>query len=133
MSARSIPARAAKSDKEFHVSPFFDVAGQYRFTLRQPGENMALIVENLGADGRSHVASLNVRPHVLSDRAILRWLVQMPFSGIGVMVAINWQALGLWLKGARYRAKPDQRARRTSLARPEENRRDAQEDLRKRA
>ena len=72
-------------------------------------------------------------PHVLSDRAILRWLVEMPFSGIGVMVAINWQALRLWLKGARYRAKPDQRARRTSLAQPEENRRDSQEDARKRA
>jgi DUF1365 family protein len=122
----------AKADKEFYVSPFFDVTGEYRFTLRQPGENMALIVENLSADGRSHVASLNVQPHVLTDRAILRWLIGMPFSGIGVMLAIHWQALRLWLKGAQYRAKLQQRTRRTTLARPEENPA-AREDLRKRA
>jgi len=96
----------AMADKELYVSPFFDVDGEYRFTLRQPGENMALIVENMTADGRSHVASLNVRPHVLTSRAILRWLLEMPLSGLGVMIAIHWQALILWIKGARYRVKP---------------------------
>jgi uncharacterized protein len=127
------------SDKDFHVSPFFDVAGQYRFTLRQPGKSMTLIVENLAADGRSHVASLNVRPHVLTNRAILRWLLEMPFSGLGVTIAIHWQALRLWLKGAQYRAMPAQRARRTTLARPEarpsgkDESPAARKDLRKRA
>lgn len=131
VSAFSTDVRA-KADKEFYVSPFFDVTGEYRFTLRQPAENLALIIENLSADGRSHVASLNVRPHVLTNGAILRWLVEMPFSGIGVMLAIHWQALRLWLKGAQYRGKPVQRTRLTTLARPEEDPA-AREDLRKRA
>ena len=122
----------ATGDKDFHVSPFWSVEGQYRFTLRHRGDGLALIVENLTANGRLHVASLNVRAQMLTNGAIARWLVAMPFSGIGVMIAIYWQALRVWLKGAQYHDKPPQRARRTTLARPEEGPADAQ-DLRKRA
>ncbi|HVY89845.1 MAG TPA: DUF1365 domain-containing protein, partial [Hyphomonadaceae bacterium] len=127
-----------RSDKEFFVSPFFDVSGQYRFTLRPPTggdveDRMELIVENLGPSGRQHTASLKLRAAALTTPTILNWLVRMPISGIGVMAAIYWQALRLWLKGARYHVKPEQRARRTTLARPEEGPAEAQEDLRKRA
>jgi uncharacterized protein len=109
------------AEKEFFVSPFFNVAGTYRFTLRRGPERMELVVENFGADGRDHVASMALKVQPLTSTAILRWLVLMPISGLGVVLAIYWQALRLWLKGARYRAKPVQRARRTSLAGPEAN------------
>jgi uncharacterized protein len=128
----------AIGDKDFHVSPFWSVEGQYGFTLRHRGEGLALIVENLGANGRLHVASLNARARTLTSGAIGQWLVAMPFSGLGVMFAIYWQALRLWMKGARYHIKAEPRARRTTLARPEANfpkeewLADAQ-DLRKRA
>jgi len=127
------PEVRAESEKEFFVSPFFDVTGQYRFTLRQPRDDMQLIIENLGTDGRQHVASLTAWPKNLTTGAVLGWLLEMPFSGLGVILAIHWQALGLWMKGARYHIKPAQRARRTTLARPQEDLADAPEDLRKRA
>ncbi len=129
----------AMGDKEFHVSPFWSVDGQYRFTLRRRGDGLALRVENLSADDRLHVASLNARAQALTSAAIGRWLLAMPLSGLGVTIAIYWQALRLWLKGARYYAKPEQRARRTTLARPEadlsiaEDRQADAQDLRKRA
>ncbi|HEX5008659.1 MAG TPA: DUF1365 domain-containing protein [Hyphomonadaceae bacterium] len=123
----------AMGDKDFHVSPFWSVDGQYRFTLRHRGDALALIVENLGVDGAMHVASLSARAQAMTSPAIGRWLATMPFSGIGVMIAIYWQALRLWLKGAQYHAKPEQRARRTTLARPTKSSADAQDDLRKRA
>lgn len=122
-----------RADKEFHVSPFFDVSGEYRFTLKPGDESMALTVENIGADGRDHIASMTLRSAALNDRAILKWLVTIPISGLGVMAAIHWQALRLWLKGARLRDKPEQRAKRTTLAGPEETFAGAREDLRKRA
>lgn len=122
-----------RAEKEFHVSPFFDVSGEYRFTLK-PGEaGMALVVENIGADGRQHTASLSVQPVALTTPAILKWLIKIPISGVGVMVAIHWQALHLWLKGAGYRDKPEQPAKRTTLAHPETTSAGASEDLRKRA
>jgi DUF1365 family protein len=128
----------AGAPKEFHVSPFFDVSGSYRFTLRPPAsgtrDTMTLVVENVAADGREHVATLNLRAKPLTSAAVLKWLAAMPISGLGVMVAIHWQALRLWLKGARYRAKPVQGARRSTLTQSEgEPHTSAREDLRKRA
>ncbi len=54
---------------------------------------MALVVENISADGRHHVASLALQATALSTPAILKWLVTIPISGLGVLIAINWQAL----------------------------------------
>jgi DUF1365 family protein len=127
------PDQRFETDKEFYVSPFFDVDGGYRFTVRPPGEDMQVVVENLGPDGRQHVASLTAWPRPLTGWAVLRWLLAMPFSAIGVIFAIHWQALALWMKGVRYHIKPIQRARRTTLARLEHCPADAHEDLRKRA
>jgi len=126
-------AEHARAEKEFFVSPFFDVSGTYRFALRIGPNRMELVVENFGADGRTHLASMVLRSRALTSAAILRWLVSIPISGLGVLIAINWQAFKLWLKGARYRAKGEQRARKTTLAVPEEDPVCVQEDLRKRA
>ena len=79
------------------------------------------------------MASLAVTPKKLASAAILKWLVTMPISGLGVMFAIHWQALQLWLKGAGYRDKPEQRAVRTTLAQPETKPVGPQAELRKRA
>lgn len=120
------------ADKEFFVSPFFDVTGTYRFTLRRTGARVELVVENLGGEGRDHVASMAVAAQPLTSVNVLRWLVSMPISGLGVIFAIHWQALGLWLKGAKYRVKTRQRENRTTVAGPENSPATAY-DLRKRA
>lgn len=133
VSAFSSPDVRAKADKAFHVSPFFDVNGEYRFTLLPGEDRMSLTVENISSDGRHHVASLTVRPADITTGAILKWLVTMPISGLGVMAAIHWQALCLLLKGARYRDKPEQRAVRTTLTNPEETAGRAAKEYRKRA
>jgi hypothetical protein len=106
-----------RADKRFHVSPFFDVDGEYRFTLREPGDRFDLLIENLHPEGRRHVASLKLRRRAATDGALLAWLAGMPASGLGVVAAIHWQALRLWLKGARYRSPAASPADRT-LAEP---------------
>jgi DUF1365 family protein len=138
VSAFYTAGQPARGDKDFHVSPFWSVEGQYRFTLRHRGEALALTVENHTANDRLHVACLNARAQPLTSAAIGRWLVAMPLSGVGVVIAIYWQALRLWLKGARYHDKPEQRAKRTTPAKPEANLSSKEEwpdasDLRKRA
>lgn len=122
------------SEKDFFVSPFFDVTGDYRFGLRQSEKAIAVTVENVSPDGRHHVASLAVKPRTLTSAHILKWMVVLPISGLGVTIAIHWQALLLLLKGAKYRDKPVQRERRTTLTRAETPPADTpKEDLRKRA
>ena len=83
---------------------------------------------------RSTQRALPCDPRPLTSAQVLKWLVAMPISGLGVVIAIHWQALRLLLKGARYRDKPVQRDRRTTLARREEDRCGCDdEELRKRA
>lgn len=122
-----------RAEKEFFVSPFFDVSGDYIFRLRMSEGAVALTVENTDVDGRRHVASLAIRPEPLTSAQILKWMIAMPISGLGVTIAIHWQAFQLWLKGAGYRDKLEQRAKRTTLAQPEKTSAGAQQDLRKRA
>lgn len=122
-----------RAEKEFFVSPFFDVSGDYVFGLLRSDRAAALTVENMAPDGRRHVASLAVKPRALTSAQILKWMVSMPISGLGVTIAIHWQALLLLLKGAQYRDKTVQRATRTTLAQPEKTSAGAPQDLRKRA
>ncbi len=109
---------AAEAQKEFFVSPFFERSGRYRFTLRQSDSRIDLTVENIAADGRRHVATMNVERTALTTARLARMLLMMPLSGIGVMLAIHWQALILLLKGARRHVKPPQRPNRTTPVEP---------------
>jgi uncharacterized protein len=130
----SSPADGRQSaDKEFHVSPFFAVDGKYQFGIRRSQDVLTVSVVNFDADGPAHSASLAVRPRPLTSAQVLKWMAAMPLSGLGVVIAIHWQALRLLLKGAQYRDKPAQRERRTTLARPEDDPAAATTNLRKRA
>jgi uncharacterized protein len=133
VSAPNPTAGAQGAEKALFVSPFFDVSGGYRFGLRRSEAVLGLTVENIGSDGVDHVASLSVAARPLTSGQVLKWMGAMPISGLGVMLAIHWQALRLWLKGAVFRDKPEQRAERATLARPGEMTNDPKEVLRKRA
>lgn len=95
-----------RAEKALHVSPFFDVAGAYRFALSPPGARFSVVVENIVAQETEHIASLVGRRQALTDAALLSMALRTPWAGIGVIAAIHWQALRLWLRGARYRPKP---------------------------
>jgi len=121
------------ADKEFHVSPFFAVDGKYQFGIRRSLDVLTVSVVNFDAEGAQHAASLSVRPRALSSGQVLKWMVAMPISGLGVVAAIHWQALRLLLKGARYRDKPVQREKRVTLAKPDIERAEETPKPRKRA
>ena len=42
----------------------------------------------------------------LTDRQLLRALARTPLMTFKVMAAIHWQALKIWLQGARFYRKP---------------------------
>lgn len=105
--ARTDEARAQHAaDKQFHVSPFFDVTGMYRFTLRAPEEKMSLMVESVEKGERVHMASITARRESARALPLVSLALMQPFSSLGVVAAIHWQALLIWMKGAGYRRKP---------------------------
>ncbi len=94
------------ADKQLYVSPFFDVTGQYRFTLRAPDKRLSLVIENMLDDERRHMATIKAHAADATDFAFLGAMVVRPLSSLGVTLGIHFEALRLWIKGARYRSNP---------------------------
>lgn len=89
--------------KEFFVSPFLGMEQVYAFTVRPPDERLSLRIRQRDGDGPWLIAAQTGRRRSLSDRELLRQWTVHPLMTLKVIVAIHWQALRLWLKGARFR------------------------------
>jgi uncharacterized protein len=94
-------------DKAFHVSPFLELKGTYAFRLEAPAQQVRLHIRE--HDGTRDVleAHLVGQHRALTDRSLLASVARMPWVALKVVVAIHWQALLLWLRGARVYTKPN--------------------------
>lgn len=112
------PRHQHATEKAFHVSPFFDITGNYEFTLRWTDTDLRLIVATRKSGTQTHVATIQARAHPATSATFAKLSLTKPVSSLAVSLAIHWQALKLWLKGAKYHSKPKQSAARTTIARP---------------
>ncbi|WP_111430753.1 DUF1365 domain-containing protein [Rhodobacteraceae bacterium DSL-40] len=98
------------AQKVFHVSPYQDVAGEYRFSFALSAERIAIrIGHSHGADGIDTAMSGALLP--LTRQEIFSSAFRRPGGALRVIAQIYWHALRLKLKGASYRrppAPPDQ-------------------------
>ncbi len=92
--------------KRMYVSPFFDMRGGYRFALTPPGEKLAVSIQYGDATQKRMTATMVLIAQPFTDASILRLLAQMPFAPMKVMMAIHWQALKLYLRGAKFHSVP---------------------------
>nr|WP_197501440.1 DUF1365 domain-containing protein [Hyphomonas sp. Mor2] len=104
--------------KTFHVSPFFDVTGTYQFTLRWSETDLRLIVATQTDAGQSHLATITAKAREATAANFISLAFTKPVSSLAVSFGIHWQALKLWLKGAKYHSKPKQSPVRTTIADP---------------
>lgn len=100
------PREHQEADKVFHVSPFFDVAGRYDFVLRKPDERFKLIIRKEREEGADFLATMALARKAVSDGALMRLFAAQPFSTLKTIAAIHFEALRLWMKGARYHSRP---------------------------
>jgi DUF1365 family protein len=92
--------------KLLHVSPFFDMAGSYEWNLPAPGATLEARCDLRHGGSLSLAARLSLERQDLSDRNLARLLLALPFMTLRVILAIHWQALRLWLKGAPFHKAP---------------------------
>ena len=92
--------------KHLHVSPFFTVEGEYAFSLRQEGDRVSLGIRKTVCGKTDFTASMTVSRKPATDASIWNFFLRQPFSTHRTIASIHWEALRLWLKGARYQPRP---------------------------
>lgn len=99
------------TDKRLHVSPFFDMAGGYQFAFNAPdfapdGAPFRLAIRYATDAVPRLTATMELAPVGFSNPALARLLALLPFVTLKIVAAIHWQALRLWLRGARFHSRP---------------------------
>jgi len=117
--------RSADIKKEFHVSPFFDLAMNYRMAFSVPSETLAVKIENhsTSSESANSQASTCTRKYLdvtmkLRRKKLTGWnlnglLVRYPAISIQVVAGIYWQAFKLYLKKIPFVPHPDKLKRST--------------------
>jgi len=93
--------------KRMHVSPFFDMQGGYRFALTDLAEKLMVSIQYKGEEKRM-TATMALQSRDWSTGALARLLLEMPFTPLKVITAIHWQALKIFLRGAKFHSVPTQ-------------------------
>lgn len=94
-------------DKVFHVSPFFEVRGEYQFRFASDADGRRVAIDYY-QDGQLVLRTLvKGAARELSDRALLGSFFRLGWATVMVVLRIHWQALRLWLKGATFFSKPE--------------------------
>jgi DUF1365 family protein len=96
-----------QQDKLFYVSPFIEMAMRYHFRVSPPGQTVKLRILETDREGPLLAATFNGRRRALTSAALLRSFFSLPLVTFKIVAAIHWEALRLWLKGARLVPRPD--------------------------
>lgn len=91
--------------KIFHVSPFQPVEGGYAFRFDIRDDRIGIWIDYTAGNG-GLIATLTGPRRRLTNGGILRACLRRPFGSRRVLALIHWQAVKLYWKGARFRARP---------------------------
>lgn len=94
------------TDKLLHVSPFMSMDQQYTWWFSDVGDRLVVRIDVHEEGSPDFVATLVARRVELTSRTLLAALCRQPLQPAVVVGRIHWQALRLWLKGARFFRKP---------------------------
>ncbi len=92
--------------KDFHVSPFIGMQARYDFSLCRPDERLRVVIREYQDDRLMLVATQTGERRPFTSAELLRQALRVPLQTLKVVAAIHWQALKIWLKGARFHRKP---------------------------
>jgi DUF1365 family protein len=96
----------AYGHKVFHVSPFCDVQGRYRFRFMRTADRTVARIDHDDDAGALLQTSVSGQLSALTLRSARAAFFGMPLMTLGVITRIHWQALQLWLKRVPFFSKP---------------------------
>ncbi|MFC9327576.1 DUF1365 domain-containing protein [Kitasatospora sp. NPDC057015] len=103
---RTDPDGRARAAKEFYVSPFFPVDGEYRMRLPEPGALLDLSVHLRRGGERAFTATVRGTRRPAGVLGLLREAARHPFSTLAVSLHIRYQGIRLLLRGLPVHPRP---------------------------
>ena len=112
----SVAGIRQEQDKLFYVSPFIDMAMRYHFRVSPPGDDVKLRILETDAEGPLLAATFNGHRRPLNGPTLAAMFAALPMVTFKIMAAIHWEALRLWIKGAKLVPRPAADASQTGFA-----------------
>ena len=116
--AGDAPVVRQTCDKAFYVSPFMDMDLSYAFRVRPPDDAVQVLIDVDDVEGRLLTTGFAGAREPLSDANLLKAWLGHPWMTLGVLGAIHWEALKIWLKGGQVRTRPPRPAWAVTLVTP---------------
>ncbi len=104
-----------EGQKLFHVSPFLDREGSYRFRFQLTQARIGVWLDYYDKAGeKTLLTAISGRLSPVSTKQYLCCFFCYPLVTLKIIILIHWQALKLAFKGIAYRTKPKQLEPRVS-------------------
>ena len=104
-----------EANKVFHVSPFLERNGNYKFNFIDNDEYLSFTIDYYDADGSLRLATnLTGSLSELNKTTLRSTFLKRPFLTFKVIALIHYQALKLLVKGFKHISKPKQLGRKNS-------------------
>jgi DUF1365 family protein len=91
-------AGRAEADKEFYVSPFFEVDGRYLMRFSAPGPRLQISMALRQGGATPFTASVRGTARPATVRTVLAATLRFPMMSMRVSVLIRVQGVKLWLR-----------------------------------
>ncbi len=100
-----------ETKKEFHVSPFLKVEGEYKFRFIFNEKSIAVWIDYCAKNSeKTLLTSIVCKKEKLCDSLLIKAFFDIPLMTVKVIVLIHWQALKLLFKKNKYIPKPQKKA-----------------------
>jgi DUF1365 family protein len=91
--------RELRTGKEFYVSPFFTIDGEYRMVLPEPDSDLSLAISLVRGGSRPFTATMTGHRRPLTAANVARLGVRYPLHTLVISARIRWHGIRLYLKG----------------------------------
>lgn len=107
-----------EAEKVFHVSPFLERCGDYRFRFNLKDNSLGIWIDYYNAQKQKQlVTSLTGTFLPLSSDTLKHAFWRYPLVAVKAMALIHFQALKLLMKRLRYITKPEQLSQKVTITR----------------